>query len=117
MAAKDLDQAMKVHIWQEVERTSFLSGDGQDILGSSIGHASDEDFSGDSDMENLGRAHSGAAASSSAPSTSVAERHGLVVNSLKNSLAVASFYKLRCEVRPLKLEGFLKYLLNSVFYA
>lgn len=88
----------KVHIWQEVERTSFLSGDGQDILGSSIGHASDEDFSGDSDMENLGRAHSGAAASSSAPSTSVAERHGLVVNSLKNSLAVASFYKLRCEV-------------------
>ncbi|EXB74504.1 Copia protein [Morus notabilis] len=88
----------KVHIWQEVERTSFLSGDGQDILGSSIGHASDEDFSGDSDMENLGRAHSGAAASSSAPSTSVAERHGLVVNSLKNSLAVDSFYKLRCEV-------------------
>lgn len=90
----------KVHVWQEVERTSFLSGDGQDILGSSKGHANDEDFSDDSDTESLGRVHSGAAASSSAPSTSVAESRGLVVNSLKNSLAVDSFYKLRCEVQP-----------------
>lgn len=87
----------KVHVWQEVQRTSFLSGDGQDIL-SSVGHASEEDFSDDSDMESLGRVHSGAAASSSASSTSVAERHGLVVNALKNSLAVDSFHKLRCEV-------------------
>lgn len=88
----------KVHVWQEVERKSFLSGDGQDILGSSKGHANYEEFSDDSDIESLGRVHSGAAASSSAPSTSVADSHGLVVNSLKNSLAVDSFYKLRCEV-------------------
>ncbi|PON32773.1 Phox domain containing protein [Parasponia andersonii] len=88
----------KMNVWQEVERTSFLSGDGQDILGSSKGQANDEDFSDDSDVESLGRVHSGASASSSAPSTSVAESHSLAVNSLKNSLAVDSFYKLRCEV-------------------
>ncbi|XP_062089343.1 uncharacterized protein LOC133795894 isoform X2 [Humulus lupulus] len=87
-----------VHVWQEVERTSFLSGDGQDILKSSKGRANDEDYSDDSDMDSFGRVHSGAAASSSALSSSAAENHNLVVNSLKNSLAVDSFYKLRCEV-------------------
>lgn len=90
----------KVHVWQEVERTSFLSGDGQDILSSSKGHANDGVSSDDSDVERLGRIYSGAAASSSAPSISAPDIHGLAVNSLKNSLAVDSFYKLRCEVRP-----------------
>lgn len=90
----------KVHVWQEVERTSFLSGDGQDILGSSKGYTSDGVSSDDSDVESLGRIHSGAAASSSAPSISAPDNHGLVVNSLKKSLAVDSFYKLRCEVLP-----------------
>ncbi|XP_030491797.2 uncharacterized protein LOC115707853 [Cannabis sativa] len=87
-----------VHVWQEVERTSFLSGDGQDILKSSKGQANDEDYSDDSDMDSFGRVHSGAAASSSALSSSAAENHNLAVNSLKSSLAVDSFYKLRCEV-------------------
>ncbi|KAL5575140.1 hypothetical protein UlMin_016839 [Ulmus minor] len=87
----------KVNVWQEVERTSFLSGDGQDILSSLKGHENDEYFSDDSDVECLGRVHSGAAASSSA-SSSVAESRSLAVNSLKSSLAVDSFYKLRCEV-------------------
>lgn len=87
-----------VHVWQEVERTSFLSGDGQDILNPLKGHANDGDSSDDSETENLGRIYSGAAASSSESSISISESHGLAVNSLKNSLAVDSFYKLRCEV-------------------
>ena len=89
-----------VHVWQEVERTSFLSGDGQDILRSSKENASYGDYSDDSDTESLGRIHSSAAASSSAPSTSAAESN-LVASSLQNSLAVdSSFYRLRCEVLP-----------------
>ncbi|KAK9282324.1 hypothetical protein L1049_005238 [Liquidambar formosana] len=88
----------KVHVWQEVERTSFLSGDGQDILNSLKEHGKAEDSSDDSDMEMLGRVHSGAAASSSAPSISIANSHNLEVNSLQNSLLAQSFLKLRCEV-------------------
>ncbi|XP_062008356.1 uncharacterized protein LOC133725216 isoform X2 [Rosa rugosa] len=80
----------KLPVWQEVERTSFLSGDGQDILKSLKGHAHIEDSSDDSENENFGRINSGAATSSSAPSVSD--------NSLKNSLAVDSFFKLKCEV-------------------
>ncbi|KAI4355642.1 hypothetical protein L6164_004392 [Bauhinia variegata] len=86
------------HTWQEVERTSFLSGDGRDILCSSKSHASSEDSSDDAEMENLGRVNSGAAASSSASLVSKSECYSLVDNSLKSSLAVDSFFKLRCEV-------------------
>lgn len=89
----------KLHVWQEVERTSFLSGDGQDILKSPKGHAHIEDSSDDSETESFGRINSGAATSSSAPSISV--------NSLKSSLAVDSFFKLKCEVLTLKLNNFL----------
>ena len=88
----------KVLVWQEVERTSFLSGDGQDILNSSKGHEKSEDSSDDSEMEMLGRVNSGAAASSSAPSTSKSESHSFSVNALQNSLSADSFLKLRCEV-------------------
>ncbi|KAE7997446.1 hypothetical protein FH972_002084 [Carpinus fangiana] len=91
-------RSQKTHIWQEVERTSFLSGDGQDILSSAKGHANVEDSSEDSEIENFGRVQSGAAASSSAPSFSIPESQSLTVNSLQNSLAVDSFFKLRCEV-------------------
>lgn len=90
--------SQKTHIWQEVERTSFLSGDGQDILNSAKGHANTEDSSDDSEIENLGRVQSGAAASSSAPFFSIPESQSLSVTSLQNSLAVDSFFKLRCEV-------------------
>lgn len=89
--------SQKVPVWQEVERTSFLSGDGQDILNSSKGHEKSEDSSDDSEMEMLGRVNSGAAASSSAPSTSKSESRSFSVNALQNSLA-NSFLKLRCEV-------------------
>lgn len=93
----------KMHIWQEVERTSFFSGDGQDILSSAKGRANAEDSSDDSEIENLGRVQSGAAASSSAPSFSISESQRLTVSSLQNSLALDSFFKLRCEVLIIKL--------------
>ncbi|KAM7471746.1 hypothetical protein LguiA_009929 [Lonicera macranthoides] len=74
-----LSNKKNVHVWQEVERTSFLSGDGLDILNSSKGHVKPEDSSGDSEGEQLGRIHSGATASSSISSISIPERHSLSV--------------------------------------
>ncbi|XP_020226194.1 uncharacterized protein LOC109807899 isoform X1 [Cajanus cajan] len=88
----------KIQTWQEVERTSFLSGDGQDILKSSKSHINSEESSDDADMESLGRLYSGAAASSSPYSNSKSESCSLSVNPLKSSSVVDSFYKLRCEV-------------------
>ncbi|KAK7349184.1 hypothetical protein VNO77_06348 [Canavalia gladiata] len=88
----------KINTWQEVERTSFLSGDGQDILSSSKSHIHSDESSDDADMEGLGRLYSGAAASSSTYSISKSESCGLAVTPLKSSSAVDSFYKLRCEV-------------------
>ncbi|XWS11921.1 hypothetical protein CRYUN_Cryun37aG0046700 [Craigia yunnanensis] len=88
----------KLPVWQEVERTSFLSGDGQDILNSPNGHGEADDSSDDSETEFFGRLHSGATASSSAASISISESHSLTANSLQNSLVVDSFFKLRCEV-------------------
>lgn len=87
----------KTNMWQEVERTSFLSGDGQDILTPKI-HVNSEESSDDADIESLGRIYSGAAASSSSYSISKSESSSLAVNPLKSSSAVDSFYKLRCEV-------------------
>lgn len=84
----------KLPVWQEVERTSFLSGDGQDILSTPKA----DDSTDDSETEFLGRVHSGAAASSSAASVSMPASHSLTVNSVPSSLMVDSFYKLRCEV-------------------
>ncbi|KAI6690037.1 hypothetical protein NL676_026865 [Syzygium grande] len=88
----------KVHVWQEIERTSFLSGDGQDILHTSKGYGTDDASSDDSENEILGRANSGAAASSSAPSVSLLECHISNTTTVQNSLVVDSFLKLRCEV-------------------
>ncbi|KAK6914887.1 Sorting nexin, C-terminal [Dillenia turbinata] len=87
----------KVQVWQEVERTSFFSGDGQDILSSLKKHAKDEDTS-DDETEILGRVHSGVAASSSAPSSYLPESRSLSGNYLQNSMLTDSFLKLRCEV-------------------
>ncbi|KAL3598422.1 hypothetical protein D5086_006340 [Populus alba] len=87
----------KVHVWQEIERKSFLSGDGQDVL-SLKGHTKADDFSDDSEVESLDRVYSGATACSSATSISIPENHTSNVNSFKHSLMVDSIYKLRCEV-------------------
>lgn len=88
----------KLPVWQEVERTSFLSGDGQDILSPSKGHPKTEDSSDDSDTEFMSRVNSGATASSSVPSISISQSHAFTVNSVKRSLMTDSFFKLRCEV-------------------
>ncbi|RVW87985.1 hypothetical protein CK203_033887 [Vitis vinifera] len=64
---------------KRLRETSFLSGDGQDILNSSKGHEKSEDSSDDSETELLGRVNSGAAASSSAPSISKSESRSFSV--------------------------------------
>uniref|UniRef100_A0A2P2MMH5 Uncharacterized protein n=1 Tax=Rhizophora mucronata TaxID=61149 RepID=A0A2P2MMH5_RHIMU len=86
----------KVHVWHEIERTSFLSGDGQDILNSKE-HSKADDSSSDSEIESMYSGHSGATATSSALA-SIPESHSWTVNSLKSSMMVDSFFKLRCEV-------------------
>ncbi|XP_065866048.1 uncharacterized protein [Euphorbia lathyris] len=87
--------AQKGLLWQEIERTSFLSGDGQDIL-SSKGLAKPDVSSDDSDAESLDRVYSGATACSSSLSVYIPQNDSST--SLKNSLMVDSFFKLRCEV-------------------
>lgn len=84
----------KLPVWQEVERTSFISGDGQDILNSPLGPVNDEDSSDDSDMESSVRIHSGAAASSCVPSIS----HVPPIDYTHSSQMVDSFFRLKCEV-------------------
>ncbi|XP_044485797.1 uncharacterized protein LOC123211255 isoform X2 [Mangifera indica] len=91
--------SQKSPVWQEVERTSFLSGDGQDILSSLNGLAKIDESSDDSESEILGRFQSGAAASSSASFISIPESRSSSVTSQQSSLMVDSFFKLRCEVR------------------
>ncbi|KAL6958026.1 hypothetical protein U1Q18_041186 [Sarracenia purpurea var. burkii] len=87
-----------IYVWQEVERTTFLSGDGKDILHFCQGPVKSEDSSDDSDAKMLGRIQSGATASSSASSTTIPGSHRSDVNAQKNTLLADSFLKLRCEV-------------------
>ncbi|KAK6153694.1 hypothetical protein DH2020_013333 [Rehmannia glutinosa] len=86
------------HVWKEVERTSFLLGDGQDILNSFHGNVKPGDSSEDSEAELLGRISSGATTSSSVSLVSLPESHRLAANSAKNSIIADSFFSLRCEV-------------------
>ncbi|CAI9753803.1 unnamed protein product [Fraxinus pennsylvanica] len=86
------------HVWQEVERTSFLLGEGQDLLNSSKGNVKSEDSSDESEAELIGRIHSGETTSSSVSLASLPESHILAANSAKNSIIADSFFKLRCEV-------------------
>ncbi|XP_071901516.1 uncharacterized protein [Coffea arabica] len=90
--------SQKAHVWQEVERTSFLSGDGQDILNSSIGNIKHDDSSDDSGAEMVNRISSGSTASSFLSSTSLPESYNLTANPSKNSIIADSFLTLRCEV-------------------
>ncbi|PIM98947.1 Intermediate filament-like protein [Handroanthus impetiginosus] len=86
------------HVWKEVQRTSFLLGDGHDILNSSRGNAKLGDSSEDSETDLLGSTCSGATTSSSLSLTSLPETHILAANSAKSSLIAYSFFKLKCEV-------------------
>ncbi|KAJ4952564.1 hypothetical protein NE237_029396 [Protea cynaroides] len=88
----------KVNTWQEVERTTFLLGDGQDILNSPKEDSKAEDSSDDFELESWGRVHSGAAAPLSAPSLSLIEACNSSINPLEKSMLTDSFSKLRCEV-------------------
>ncbi|XP_073292079.1 uncharacterized protein [Primulina huaijiensis] len=86
------------HLWQEGERTSFLLGDGQDVLNSTDVVDKPGDSSDDSETELSGRAFSEATTSPSLPDASLPINHKLAVNSATNSIIADSFFKLRCEV-------------------
>ncbi|KAK9102666.1 hypothetical protein Sjap_019920 [Stephania japonica] len=86
----------RVPIWQEVERTSFLLGDGRDILNAQTSDVRVEESSDDPEWERWGRIHSGAAASSSVSNVSASEVCKL--GGPENSALTHSFLKLRCEV-------------------
>lgn len=82
-------------VWQEIERTSFLSGDGQDILKPKHS-AKDDDSSDEYDLEIMNRVQSNNAASSSAHS--IPESYKLATKSPEPSFFGNTFFKLRCEV-------------------
>ncbi|KZV26088.1 hypothetical protein F511_06014 [Dorcoceras hygrometricum] len=83
------------HLWQEGERTSFLLGEGQDVLNSTDKPG---DSSDDGETELLGRAFSEATASPSLSTVSLPGNHNLAVSSATNSVTADSFFKLKCEV-------------------
>ncbi|KAJ8452051.1 hypothetical protein Cgig2_016632 [Carnegiea gigantea] len=87
--------SQKVPVWQEAERTSFLSGDGQDThpLKQNL---KDDDSSDDYDMEITGRLQSGSTASSSA--SSLPGTFSSAVNAPQSAFLGDTFFKLRCEV-------------------
>lgn len=89
---------VKVPIWQEVERTSFLFGEEQDLLHVSKSVSRPEGMSDDPELDFWGRIHSGAAASSSQSSISASESSISSLKSLENSVLADTFLKLRCEV-------------------
>ncbi|KAF5180426.1 Phox-associated domain,Sorting nexin [Thalictrum thalictroides] len=89
----------RVPTWQEVERTSFLLGDGHDILNASKGDLKAEESSDEPEIEIWSRARSGAGASSSASTIPVSDIRSSSLNSAaENSVLEDSFLTLRCEV-------------------
>lgn len=88
----------KVSMWQEVQRRTLLLKDGQEILKASKCDTNAEESSDGTDLENLGRVHSGAATSSSIPSISTSNACNSSVKTNQNSVLGGSFLKLRCEV-------------------
>lgn len=84
------------HVWQEIQRSSFLLGDGHDVLNSKDNEKS-EVLSDHSDTEMPGRISSGTNASSSL-SSSILENQKMGANSVKSSIIADSFLKLTCEV-------------------
>ncbi|PKA64329.1 hypothetical protein AXF42_Ash009550 [Apostasia shenzhenica] len=87
----------KIPLWQEIERTSVLFGEGKDLLNQSSKDAKVEEPSDGPDIEIDRRIHSGAAASSSISSISASESC-TSLRSPENSVLADSFIKLRCEV-------------------
>ncbi|KAK1286497.1 hypothetical protein QJS10_CPB20g00708 [Acorus calamus] len=89
--------SQKLSTWQEVERTSFLLGDGRDVLNPSKGDVREDEFSDDTAVDDWGRIYSGASASSSASYISASCPHNSLESPI-NSVLSDSFLKLRCEV-------------------
>ncbi|KAF3649675.1 hypothetical protein T459_10929 [Capsicum annuum] len=85
------------HAWQEIQRSSFLLGDGHDILNSKE-NEKPEVLSDHSDAEIPGRISSGTNASSSSLSSSILENQKMGAISVKSSVIADSFLKLTCEV-------------------
>lgn len=83
--------SQKDHVWQEIERTSFLSGDGHDILNSSKDNLKHEQLSDDSEAEMSGRISSGATATSSVSTSNLFENHNLDTNTAKTSIIADAF--------------------------
>lgn len=86
----------KVPLWKEVQRTSFLSGDGQDIL-RSTGYDRKDESSDEYEVENLDRLQSYMTATSSSSFLSVPESQ-TAANHVENLLLTNAFLRLRCEV-------------------
>ncbi|GMH22206.1 hypothetical protein Nepgr_024049 [Nepenthes gracilis] len=87
--------SQKVPVWQEVERTTLLSGDGLDILNPLKHNAKDDESSDDYDTEIIGRVQSGAGASSSAYSV---HQSYISAKSPQTTYFRDTYIKLRCEV-------------------
>ncbi|XP_019067085.1 uncharacterized protein [Solanum lycopersicum] len=85
------------HLWQETQRTSFLQGDGQDILKSKENVKLDGP-SDDSETEIFSRISSDTNASSYVSSRSFSEIHSMGPYSTTGSIIADSFLKLRSEV-------------------
>lgn len=85
-------------VWQEVERTNFLLGEGEDVLNYSKVSVKPGDSSEDSEAELSGRINSGTTTSSSMSYASLFESQSLAANSAKSSVITDPFFKLRCEV-------------------
>lgn len=85
-------------VWQEVERTSFLLGEGEDVLNYSKVTGKPGGSSEDSEAELSGRINSGTTTSSSLSYASLLESQNLAANSAKSSVIADPFFKLRCEV-------------------
>ncbi|CAN6441706.1 unnamed protein product [Victoria cruziana] len=89
----------KLETWQEGERTSFLLGDGQDILNASKEEVRTGELSDDLKDDGWSNTISGAATSTSAISSSTSVRsYNVLTNCSENSESANPFFKLRCEV-------------------
>lgn len=104
-------------VWQEVERTSFLLGERQDVLSYSKVTGKPGDSSEDSEAELSGRINSGATTSSSVSYPSLPESQSLAANWAKTSVISDSYFKLRCEVLHPTLLFCSFTVLDCVFYA
>lgn len=89
---------LKAPVWQEVDRTSFLLGESQDILQETRHNLKTEELSGNPEAEIWGRVNCGGTASSSLSSISTSESCTSSLRLSENSVLADSFLKLRCEV-------------------